>query len=640
MRDANSGTPGEDVLHAWLSRASSTPSRTLPVADRGLPLPASHAQRGMWLAQEVAGDEDRSLTAVHSYRLTGPLDLDALRTALDVVVARHEVLRTGFALCEGELRQEIGAPAGLDVAVEEAAEGAGLTARIRAFTDLPFGLRRGPMLRARLFRLDADTHVLCVVFHHIANDGWSMDVFHRELAALYGAAADLPGVTDPAALADLAELDELTLQYADFAVWQHTQAQDPDTHAAALAYWHTRLAGAPPLLALPTDKPRADVRSGAGGRVEFCIPARTVECAAKVASAQGTTLFTFQYAAFQALLAAWSGQTDVVTGITTANRTLPETEPLIGFFVNVLPVRSTYRPADTFAEFLTETAASLIGAYRHEALPFELLLEHLGAPRAAGHNPLVQVTVASHQELTAPLSLPGLDLEHLSPERRDVQEDMTLYLTSAEAGTRGDLDFRTDLFERSTAEALTESYLRFVALAADNPTMTLGTLAERAGLPGRAADGVPGDRSPSPDAESEDVPHGDVLAGPQTRSSALDDRPAPCDGQPAVAAQGGAPAEHRPLTSPTERLVAGVWQDILGCRTLGPDDVFFKCGGTSMAATRVANRLSKQLGPGVTVRVREVFLHSRLGALAARLDELVAKAQAASGQGRAAGSAH
>ncbi|MER7046435.1 condensation domain-containing protein [Streptomyces jumonjinensis] len=596
---------------------ANTPAPLLPVADRGRPLPASHAQRGMWLAQEVAGHENRSLTAVHSYRLTGPLDLDALRTALDVLVARHEVLRTGFALREGELHQVIGAPAGLDTAVVDTAGDAELTALVRAVADTPFDLGRGPLLRVRLFRLDADTHVLCAVFHHIANDGWSMDVFHRELAALYGAAADLPGVSDPATLADLADLDELAVQYPDFAVWQHARAQDPGTHADALAYWRTRLADAPPLLLLPTDKPRADVRWGTGDRVGFRIPAETAERAAKAASAHGTTLFTFQYAAFQALLAAWSGQTDVVTGITTANRTLPETEPLIGFFVNVLPLRSAYRPAISFAGFLTETAASLIDAYRHEALPFELLLEHLDTPRAAGHNPLVQVTVASHQELTASLSLPGLGVEYLSPERLDVQEDMTLYLTSTEAGTRGDLDFRTDLFERSTVAALAEAYLRFMGLAAEDPTTTLGTLAARADLPGRAA----GDPTP-----------------PRDRRAAGDPA-SPRDGRPAAAAPDSAPAGDDPLTSPTERLVAGVWQDILGCGPLGPEDVFFKNGGTSMAASLVANRLSEQFGPGVTVRARDVFLHSRLGALAARLDELAAETTAASGRGTAAGSA-
>ncbi|MFG2091670.1 condensation domain-containing protein [Spirillospora sp. NPDC048824] len=545
----------------------------------------------MWLAQEVGGVEDRSLAAAHTYGLAGRLEIDALHAGLNAVLARHEVLRTGFALCDGDLHQVVGVPSELDLRVEETDDGHELSARIRTFADIPFDMAQGPLLRARLFRLAADRHVLCVVFHHIANDGWSMEIFHRELAALYGAAIDLPGVTDPIALSDLAELDRLPFQYADFAVWQDGQAQHPETHAEALAHWRSRLAGAPPLLTLPTDRPRNDVRSSAGDRVEFDLLKPTVERATEVASAYGTTLFTFQCAAFQALLAAWSGQSDTVIGITTANRSLPETESLIGFFVNVLPLRGTYRPADAFAEFLAETAGALIEAYRHETLPFELLLEHLATPREAGYNPLVQVTVASHQELAAPLCLPHLVVEHLEPERHYVQEDLTLYLTTAGAGSRGYLDFRTDLFDRPTIEAFAESFVRFIGLAADGPDTSLGSLVEQAGLRcGRAPSG----------------PDGAGAAEPARTGDAM-------------------------LSTATEHLVAEVWQDILNCRSLGADDVFFKLGGTSMAATRVANRLSERLGPGITVRVRDVFLHSRLDALAERVDELVARAE---GNGR------
>ncbi|BFO18427.1 hypothetical protein SHKM778_48150 [Streptomyces sp. KM77-8] len=195
-----------------------------------------------------------------------------------------------------------------------------------------------------------------------------------------------------------------------------------------------------------------------------------------------------QFAAFQTLLAAWSGQWDLVTGITTANRALPETEELIGFFVNVLPIRGALSPEESFAAVLVRTGRSLIDAYKRDELPFELLLERLELPRAAGHNPLVQVTVASHQELTAPLSLSGLTVEHLPPRGLDVQEDLTFYLTSGAQGVRGDFAFRTDLFDRSTMEELGRAYLRLLEKAVAGPELTLHRLVEEAAVPaGRTA---------------------------------------------------------------------------------------------------------------------------------------------------------
>ncbi|MER6015932.1 condensation domain-containing protein [Streptomyces bluensis] len=578
--------PAFDILQAWLDRAGEAPACTVPRADRERPLPASHAQQGMWLAQQVAGDDDRSLTAPHTYRLTGPLDVDALAAALGAVVARHEVLRTGFAVRQGELFQVVADPVPLRLVPEDVAGPAELDAALREFTRLPFDLERGPLLRARLFRLGAQEHVLVAVFHHIANDGWSMDVFHRELAALYDAATELPSVTDAKVLADFAELAEMALQYPDFAVWQRSLADDEASHEEALAHWREVLAGAPDLLALPTDRPRSAVRSSSGDRVGFAVPPAVSAAVADLATARGTTPFAVQFAAFQTLLAAWSGQWDLVTGITTANRALPETEELIGFFVNVLPIRGVLSPEESFADVLVRTGRSLIDAYKRDELPFELLLERLQLPRAAGHNPLVQVTVASHQELTAPLSLSGLTVEHLPPRGLDVQEDLTFYLTSGAQGVRGDFAFRTDLFDRPTMEELGRAYLRLLERAVVEPELTLRRLAEEAAVPaGHAA------------------------------AEAASDTPE---------AAGTAPQ------GVLEELVAAVWSDLLGCDLPTREANFFQVGGTSLAASRVANRLSDELG--VRVPVRDVFRHSGLAALAAHLTELIreaARAQAA-----------
>lgn len=582
--------PAVDILQAWLDRAGEAPACTVPRANRERPLPASHAQQGMWLAQQVAGDDDRSLTAPHAYRLTGPVNVDALAAALGAVLARHEALRTGFVVRQGELFQVVADPEPFRLVLEDVAGLAELNAALQEFSRLAFDLGRGPLLRARLFRLGAQEHVLVAVFHHIANDGWSMDVFHRELAALYDAATELPSVTDAKGLADVAELAEMALQYPDFAVWQRSLADDEAAHEKSLRYWREVLAGAPDLLALPTDRPRTALRSSSGDRIGFTVPPTLSAVVADLATARGTTPFAVQFAAFQTLLAAWSGQWDLVTGITTANRALPETEALIGFFVNVLPIRGVLSPEESFADLLVRTGRSLVDAYKRDEVPFELLLERLELPRAAGHNPLVQVTVASHQELTAPLSLSGLTVEHLPLRGLDVQEDLTFYLTSGAQGVRGDLAFRTDLFDRSTMEELGRSYLRLLQKSAAQPETALRRLAEEAAVPaGRAA------------AEtSTDAPE---AAGTTPRGV-------------------------------LEELIAIVWSDLLGCDSPPREANFFQVGGTSLAASRVANRLSDELG--VRVPVRDVFRHSELAALAAHLTELIRKA--AGSQAAATGS--
>jgi len=565
-----------DLLHEWLDRMrDAPPGNAVPRADRTAPLRASHAQQGMWLAHQVAGDGDRALTAPHAYRLTGPLDVDALAAALGAVVARHEVLRTNFTMQQGHLCQVIADQAPFALVPEDTTDPA--EAR-RTFTRLPFDLERDSLLRTRLFRLAPDEHILVAVFHHIANDGWSMEIFHQELAALYAAAVSLPSVTDPDVLTDVAGLDELAVQYPDFAAWQRALADDGTEHKAALDHWRERLSDVPALLDLPTDRPRPPSRSSTGDRVEHVIPAATSTAVAALATAQGTTRFAVQFAAFQALLAAWSGQNDVVAGITTADRTLPETGPLIGFFVNVLPIRARLTPDETFADFLSRTGRGLVDAYKYGDLPFELLLEKLDLPRSAGHNPLVQVTVASHQELTAPLALPGVTVEHLPPDGLDVHEDLTLYLTSGDSDVLVHLAFRTDLFDRATIDELARAYLRLLDRVAAQPTLSVSELTAQAAVPGPAG---------RPAAQSE----------PETTDAGT------------------------PPQGPVEELVAAVWSELLGSGPLAREANFFKCGGTSLAATRVANRLSEETG--IRVPVRAVFRHSDLAALAEHLTGLI-----------------
>ncbi|MEU5523804.1 condensation domain-containing protein [Streptomyces sp. NPDC047860] len=446
-------------------------------ADRSSPLPVSHAQRGMWLAQQVGGGDDRSLTIHQVYRLAGPLDAESLARAFEAVVERHEVLRTGFAVGGADLVQVIAAPSGPAMPVVEVRDSEPWELLVRAFLDEPFDLERGPLLRARLFREDEENNVLAVAVHHIAADGWSMGILHQELAALYRVARTA-GPVKGGDLVALADLPELPVQYADYAAWQRELAESGEEYEESLAVWRARLAGAPPLTGLPTDRPRSGVRVASGGRVRAVLTAEQAAVVARTAAAHGTTAFTVCFAAFQALLAARSDQYDVVTGVTVANRALPETESLIGFLVNVLPIRTRHTPTTTFTEFLGLCADRLREAYEHD-MPLELLLEKLDIPRASGLKPLIQITVAAQQD-AAGLHLDGLRVEHLPPERRHVHDDLTLYVGTVPDGGVVEVDYPSSLFEHATVAALARTYVRLLAAVGEDADQPLDVLVARA----------------------------------------------------------------------------------------------------------------------------------------------------------------
>lgn len=577
-----------DPLRAWLERQDERTSDRIARADRRGPLPASHAQRGMWLSQEILGEDDRSLMMPHAYQISGELDFGALVAALTAVIARHEVLRTGFIEDSADLRQVTRTPVPMELGLESVDGCADLVARMRAYEQLPFDLRSDALMRARLYRLAAAEHVLLVVFHHIANDGWSMDVFHRELTALYDVAVVLSREAESDVLVEAAGLPDLAIQYADYAAWQWESAKS-GRFDAALGYWRTSLDGAPALLDLPTDRPRPAVRTSAGDRVAFTVDADTTEAVARTASAQGTTPFAVTFTTFQLLLSLWSGQADVVTGVSAANRALPETESLIGFFVNVLPIRVAYPAECTFAEALSHASLALLESYTHQDVPFELLLEELTIPRSAAYNPLVQVTVASHQEFTASLRPTGLTVEKLPRHALDVHEDLTLYLTSGTDAINCHLTFRVDLFDRSTIERLGAAFVHLLDLVCADPQVSPQALAGRLQLPSRR-------------------------------------RHAACVGEP-----GPTPESDSTPSREVEQLVVAAWESALGAGTAEDGRSFFLAGGTSLAAVRLANRLSVQLG--FMVPVRAIFRHSDLPALTRHVEDLIRAAMASEAGG-------
>ncbi|GHF53719.1 amino acid adenylation domain-containing protein/non-ribosomal peptide synthase protein (TIGR01720 family) [Amycolatopsis bartoniae] len=420
---------------------------TIPAAPRGGPLPLSFAQQRLWFLDEFepGSTEYVSPTAL---RLRGALDTGALDAALTALVARHESLRTTFDAVDGRGVQVIGEPYQVHVPVTDLGAQE-LDAALREEVLRPFDLRTGPLLRARLFRLAPDEHVLTLVLHHIVTDGWSAGVLVDELSALYAGA----------------ELPELPIQYADFAVWQR-EVLDGDLLEDQLGYWREQLSDVPPL-ELPTDRPRPATRTTGGDWLDFDVPAPVAEGLRELAGSQDGTLFMTLAAACQVLLSRWSGQDDVAVGTVTSGRERPELERLIGFFVNTLVLRSTVDGALSFREFLSRVRETVLDAFAHQDVPFERVVDAVQPVRDPSRTPLFQVMVAL-QNIGGQDSGGLLDAEELPLPAVTAAFDLLVQFEEHDGGLRGAINYNTGLFDRATIERVA-GWLRLVleAVAAD-----------------------------------------------------------------------------------------------------------------------------------------------------------------------------
>src|SRR6185436_14705165 len=358
--------------------------------------------------------------------LAGALDTAVLSSALSEIVRRHEALRTRVVDQGGRPVQVIDPPrpAGLEIVdltgLPDAVLEAEAAAQMGTEAARPFDLSRGPLLRAILLRLAPERHRLLLTLHHVVADGRSLDVLLAELAALYGAFA--AGRPSP--------LAELPVQYADFVVWQRDRLAGA-TLERQLAWWRDQLAGAPSTLTLPADRPRPVERTERGAVVRTALPAALAYGVRTLARRCDTTPFTTLLAAFQTLLLRVSGQEDLLVGSAVAGRTRPEIEGLIGFFANTLVLRGALAGDPTFLAALKQARQRTIGAWEHQDLPVERLVEELQPGREPGLSPLFQVVFVL-QGAPAELELPGLAVRRLQGARGTAKFDLTLELTEQE----------------------------------------------------------------------------------------------------------------------------------------------------------------------------------------------------------------
>ncbi|MEU6814554.1 amino acid adenylation domain-containing protein [Streptomyces sp. NPDC046860] len=433
------------------------------------PLPLSSAQRRLWFLNRFEGPSD-TYNVPLVLRLEGPLDADALERALRDVVQRHESLRTVFPDTDGVPRQSVldAWAADLDLTPRDT-EPARLEEVLAAEVAHAFDVSTEAPVRARLVRLGDRTHVLVLVLHHIAGDGWSLAPLARDLGEAYRArlAHEEPGWTD------------LAVQYADYTLWQHAllgDEQDPDSRAARqLDFWRQALAGAPELLELPGDRPRPAVTEHRGDAFAFTVDARTHEALAALARARGCSLFMVLQAALSVLLSRHGAGEDIPLGTAVAGRTDEALDDLVGFFVNTLVLRTDLTGDPTFEEVLDRVREFDLAAYDHQDVPFERLVDALSPDRAQNHHPLFQTMLVLQNTAGADIELPGLTVAG-QPVRTGISKfDLTFTFTETEdtaghpAGLDGTLEFSTELFTHPTARALADRLTLLLAALAAAP---------------------------------------------------------------------------------------------------------------------------------------------------------------------------
>src|SRR5271157_2756535 len=434
-------------------------------------LPLSFAQRRLWVLDQI--EPNNPLYNIpRAIRLHGVLKVEALETALNGIVERHEILRTTYGAEKGEPFQAI-APERkvplpvIDLSGLPAAERENEARRLALEqASTPFDLARDPMTRNLLLKMGDEDHILVLITHHISSDGWSSGILLRELTALYEAA--LLGKPSP--------LPELPIQYADYAVWQRNWLQG-EVLEQQLAYWKQRLEGAPPVLLLPTDQPRPAKPSFRGALHEFLLPSSLAEAIRTLSRQQGGTAFMTMLAAFQTLILHHSKQTDIVLGTDLANRTTVQTEALIGFFVNLLALRTDLSGDPTFAELLGRVREVALGAYTHQDVPFDKLVEELQPERSLSHNPLVQVLFVQQNTPRAATPMPGLEI---SPYLLEVPSkfDMVIFVFETDKGVSGIWVYNPDLFDATTIARMAGMYQLVLEQATANPAMRLSQLVD------------------------------------------------------------------------------------------------------------------------------------------------------------------
>ncbi|MBS1808491.1 MAG: amino acid adenylation domain-containing protein [Acidobacteria bacterium] len=561
-----------ETIVATQQRDSGLQAQWITPAPGSSTAPQSYAQQRLWfLDQFDPGNPVYNLPVL--VRIEGELNPAYLQQSLNALIARQPSLRTTFGLQEETLIQHILPHLTIDLSVHDltTTPNAETAAQqiIHAQLSQPFDLQQAPLWRVTLLQLPAHTQYLFFVLHHIISDGWSANVLLQELGAMYQAL--LTGQE--------AHLPELPIQYADYAVWQQQHLQS-DVLAEQLQFWKQHLPGAPALLELPTDKPRPPLQRYRGAQVSLTLP--TVLRAALQALSQqaGVTLFMTLLAAWQVLLARYSQQEQVVVGTPIAGRTHVETENLIGFFVNTLALRGDLSGNPTFQEFLHRTREAALGAYAHQELPFEKLVEELHPVRSLNHSPIFQVMFALQNAPRVTAQWGEAKLQTVKRESRSAKFDLSLDVYETTEGLEAWLEFDTDLFTAETATRMLEQWQTLLQSIVQMPQQRIADLPLRR-------------------------PPGQAWSQPLAARVLV---------QESV-------SEYVAAQTITEETIANILADLLKVRRVGRYDDFFGLGGHSLLAIKVIARLQNAFG--IKLSVRSIFETPTVTGLAETIDAML-----------------
>lgn len=580
--------PVDDVFAARTlgriaERVAAAPAGSTGELPRGSAPRLSAAQRRLWFLDQLAPDATAYNVAMAA-RLDGPLDVVALSRALAAVAARHDVLRWRVPHQAGTPYAAVDPPGPVDLPVhslDSMVTDAAVTAELAADARRRFDLATGPLWRARLLRLTPETHVLSITAHHAVFDGWSQAVLYRDLQRAYrderaGRTADLgpPEVT-----------------FADYATWR--EDRDATRGADDLAWWRQHLADAPAVLTIPADRPRPAEQSYTGELVPVPLGAGTDAAVRRLARRLGVTPSTVLLAAFTELLARASGQRDLVVGTPVADRGSTDMADLIGFFVEIVPLRVRPEATAPFADQVRACATTVLDALAHPSAPVERIVDALGLDRDPSRNPLVQVLFNVFNFAQPELELDGMRVSEVPPPPPGSPFDLTFYVVERDSRIAVDVLYATALFDRARIDALIDAFTALLEAFCADPERPVGEVV----LPATPVDLT----APAVDAV----------------------RPARTPSAPAPAANG------TPPVTPTEKAVAAVWHEVLGragfTPTFSVTDNFFDVGGTSMAIVTVRHRLAETLGNGngadaVELEVVDLFRFPTIRSLAAHLD--------------------
>ncbi|MCB0164084.1 MAG: amino acid adenylation domain-containing protein [Anaerolineae bacterium] len=471
-------TEKKAYLAQRLKRKTSTngvPTTTIPPRPQQKPIPLTFVQEGIWYLEQLRPDKATYNMPV-TWTVQGPLNVAALEQAFNDLLQRHDILRTSFQLIDGQPVQVIAPDLALTIRTLDLQHLKNEDQEIQAqqlvekewFT--PFNLTQAPLLRVTLIQLAADKHIFLLNMHHIISDAWSLGILTRELSALYGAFAGQQLE---------ANLPKLSIQYADFAVWQrdHLQNKALEKH---IAYWRQQLAGAPPLLELPTDYGRPAVQSYKGDTVKGKLSTALTQALERLSVGENASLFMTLLTAFNILLYRHTGQDDIVVGAPMINRRYIETENLIGYFLNNLALRTSLADTLSFSDLLKSVRQTTLDAYSHQELPFEKLVQELQPQRDLSYTPIFQVffNMFTSSTYNKALKLADLEIKPFVGHEMEVGSkfDMTMYIQKLGDDVHLNLVYKTSLFRRGRIEEMLAQYVHLLQQIVDQPHRPIAEL--------------------------------------------------------------------------------------------------------------------------------------------------------------------